>query len=137
MSSTAINKRWSSIKSLVREKKLAVATAARTTSPGKRFSIVSVARHQSPSPSPKVSRRMSLFDGGFAMGMTPNSAPKFEIPKSVAQMKQGLDHARSHSVGKPNRKLLRLNTEQSLTKPNSAPPVLSSPCPSRSTTNGG
>ena len=128
MSSTSINKRWSSIKSLVKDNKLTV--AGRGPSPGKRFSII--ARTQSPSPSPKITRRMSLFDGGFGIGMTPNSTPKFEIPKTVAEMKGNLEqHDRSSSAGRPNRKLklLRLNTDQNLTKPNSAPssPVLSQP----------
>ncbi|OQV13998.1 putative Synaptotagmin-1 [Hypsibius exemplaris] len=136
----SINKRWASIKSMVREKKVnmvaGMESSSRNQSPSsKRFSIV---RQQSPSPSPKMAgRRMSLAESYHLGIISPQSAPKFEIPKTIAELKSDLQQAKarnnSSSGGgnnKPNRKLLRLNTEHNLViQQKSAPstPMASTP----------
>lgn len=144
----SINKRWASIKSMVKEKKINMVAGMqeRSQSPNtKRFSVVqernqspgtkrfSLVRAQSPSPSrhpsPKLgSRRMSLVES-VHLGITPFSTPKFEIPKTIAELKSDLQEAKARN-SKPNRKLLRLNTQHNLIiQQKSAPssPMVSTP----------
>lgn len=113
-----MNKRWASIKSMVKEKKVSVMTRNQSPSPNRPA--------KSPPRRPSKDRRLSLVDG--PAGTCPQNMLKFEIPKTIAELKNDLQHQRSTS--KPNRKLLRLNTELSLTSQNkSAPssPVVSAP----------
>ncbi|XP_055356533.1 synaptotagmin-9-like [Paramacrobiotus metropolitanus] len=102
---STINKRWASIKSMVKEKK-----------------VVVLARNQSPSPSPTPKNRsQSLADG--PLGTSPQNMPRFQIPKTITEVRSDRESLQRKSTSKsPNRKLLRLNTEHNLLSQNKSAP---------------